>query len=77
MIVPTIWNGEVDDNSIILELNMKVLFVFDSVWNFDTNLCWGLIPSVGHLEILTYKFLFGDILFSELDNGPSRDGLKL
>jgi hypothetical protein len=77
MIMATILNGEVNNDSVILELDMEIIFVFNGVGNFDTNFGGGLIPSVSHLEVMTNKFLFGHIFFSELDDGASRDSFEL
>lgn len=77
MVMSSILNRKVDNDSIALEFDMKVIFVFDCVGDFNSNLGWGLIPSVCDFEVLANNFLLGYIFFSELDDGASWNGLKL
>jgi hypothetical protein len=77
MIMTTILDGEVNNDPVILELDMEIIFVFNGVGNFDTNFGGSLIPSVSDLEVMTNEFFFGHIFFSELDDGASRDSFEL
>ena len=77
MIMTTILDGEVNNDSVILELDMEIIFVLNGVGNFDTNFGGGLIPSVSDLEVMTNEFFFGHIFLSELDDGASRDSFEL
>ena len=71
MVMPSSLNGEVDDDSIVLEFDMEVIFVFNSMRDLNSNLSWGLIPGVCDLEVMSNKFFFGHIFFPQLDNGAS------
>jgi hypothetical protein len=68
MIMSSYLNGEVNNDSIVLEFDMEVIFVLDGVRDFDSDFSWSLIPGVCDLEVMANKFLFGHIFFSEFDD---------
>lgn len=77
MVMSAVLDWEIDNDSIVLELNMEVALVFNSVWNLYTDLCWGLVPRVSDFGVLSNKLFLGDVLFSELYDVSTRNSLKL
>lgn len=76
MVVTTCLDGKIDDDSFLLEFDMKIVFIFDSVRYFDSYLSGGLVPSVGDFIVLSDKMLFGDIFLTQFDDLSSRDGFE-
>lgn len=68
MIVSSCLNWEVNDNSIIVKFNMKIVFVFNGVWNFNTDFGWSLIPCVCDFIVLAYSFLSGHVFLPQGQN---------
>lgn len=68
MIVSSLLNWEVDDNSIIVKFNMKIVLVFNGVWNFNTDFGWSLIPCVCDFVVLADSFLSCNVFFPQGQN---------
>lgn len=76
MIMSTWLNGEINCNSLFLELYFKIIFILNSIWNFDTNLCWSLIPCICDFIILSNNFFFSNILFSKSNDVATRNSFQ-
>ncbi len=68
MVMSSSLNRKINNDSVVLEFDMKVFFVFNCVRDLDSNFGWSLIPCVCDLKVMTNKFLFSHVLFSELDD---------
>jgi hypothetical protein len=77
MIVSSVLNWEVDDNSIIVKFNMKIVLVFNGVWNLNTDFSWSLIPCVCDFIVLTNSFLFGHVFLPQSQNISLSNCFKL
>jgi len=68
MIIFVLIKREVNNNSIVIELDFKVISVFDNKWNLNSNFCRCLIPGISKLSRLSDNVLFGNIQLSEFND---------